>query len=82
MRSPILNFFLLVFVVEHRTDLVNHPYFILLEIRDLDQQTKWPERKTRVLNVYDNRVGQGCTWMGNTPRVRRALEDIKWDSII
>ena len=68
--------------VEHRTDLVNHPYFILLEIRDLDQQSKRPGRKTRVLNAYDNRVGQGCTWTGNIPRVRRALEDIKWESII
>lgn len=25
-------------VVEHRTDLVNHPYFILLEIRDLNNR--------------------------------------------
>ena len=69
-------------VVEHRTDLVNHPYFVLLEIRDLDQQTKRPERKTRVLNVYNNRVGQGCTWSENNSRVRRALEDIEWEPII
>lgn len=33
-------------VIEHRTDLVNHPYFIFLEIRDLDQRSKWPGRKT------------------------------------
>ena len=33
-------------VVEHRTDLVNHPYFVFLEIRDLDKQTKRPGRKT------------------------------------
>ena len=69
-------------VVEHRTDLVNHPYFTLLEIRDLDQQSKWPGRKTRVLNVYNNRFGQGCTWAGNTLQVRQALEDIKWKLII
>ena len=43
--------------VEHRTDLINQPYFVLLEIWDLDQQTKRPGRKTRVLNVHDNRVG-------------------------
>ncbi len=48
-------------VVENRTDLVNHPNFILLEIWELDQQSKKPRRKTRALNVYDNRVGQGCT---------------------
>ncbi len=69
-------------VIEHRTDLVNQPYFIFLKIRDLGQRSKRPGRKTRVLNVYDNRVGQGCTWIGNTPRVRRVLEDIKWNSVI
>lgn len=68
-------------IVEHRTDLVNHPYFMLLEIRDLDL-SKQPRRKTRVLNAYDNRVGQGCTWTDHTLRVGRALEDIKWDSVI
>ena len=69
-------------MVEHRTDLVSHPYFVLLEIRELDQQSKRPGRKTRALNVYDNRVGRGCTWDGGIPRVRRALEDIEWASVI
>ena len=31
-------------IVENRTDLVNHPYFILLEIRKLDKQ-KRPGRR-------------------------------------
>lgn len=48
-------------VVEHKTDLVNHSYFILFEIRELDWQLKRPGRKTRVINIYDNRVGQGYT---------------------
>ena len=69
-------------VVENRTDLVNHPYFILLEIWELDQQSKKPGRKTRALNVYDNRVGQGCTWSGGNPCIRRALQDVKWEPII
>ena len=63
-------------VIENRTDLVNHPYFILLEIWELDQLSKKPRRKTRALNVYDNRVGQGCTWNVNNPRIRRTLEDL------
>lgn len=69
-------------VVEYRTDLVNHPYFILLEIRELDQQSKKLWRKTRALNVYDNRVGQACTWSGGNSRIRRALEDVTWEPII
>ncbi len=69
-------------VVEHRTDLINHPYFMLLEIRELEQQSKTPGRKTRVVNIYDNRVGNGCTWNGGISHTIRALEDIKWELII
>ncbi len=69
-------------VIEHRTDLINHPYVMLLAIRKLDPRSKKPRRKTRAVNVYDNRVGRGCTWEGGISRIRRALEDIKWDSVI
>lgn len=31
--------------VEHRTDLINHPYVMLLEIRKLDPRSKKPGRK-------------------------------------
>lgn len=42
-------------VVEYRTNLVNHSYFILLKVRNLDL-SKQPGRKTGVLNVYDNQM--------------------------
>lgn len=69
-------------VVGNRTDLVDHPYFLALDIRDIDSRKNKPARRTRVVNSYDNRVGQGCTWEGSTPRNRRALEDILWDQVI
>lgn len=68
--------------VENRSDLVDHPYFLALDIRDIDRQLNKPTRRTRVINVYDNRVGQGCTWVGHTSENRRALEDILWDRVI
>lgn len=42
-------------VVEYRIDLINYPYFIFLEIRDLDQQSLL-SKKTQILNVYNNQV--------------------------
>ena len=33
-------------VVDHRTDLIDHPYFMLLEICELDLRSKRPGRKT------------------------------------
>ena len=69
-------------VVDHRTDLIDHPYFMLLEICELDLRSTRPGRKTRVINVYENRIGRGCTWDGGINHIRRALEDINWEPII
>lgn len=63
-------------VINHRTDLINHLYFMLLEIQELDPQSKRPGKKTRVVNVYDNRVERSCILDGGIARTRRALEDI------
>ena len=68
--------------MDNMTNLVDHPYFLTLDIRDIDNRTNKLARRTRVINVYDNRVRQGCTWEGSTTRNRRALEDILWDRVI
>lgn len=60
---------------------MHHPYFVALDIRDIDGQFNKLTRRTRVINIYDNRVGQGCTWVGHTPQNRRALENILWDRV-
>ena len=62
------------FIAKNRTDLVNHPYFIFLKIRELDQQSKKPKKKTRALNVYDNHVSHGCILSSNNPPIRQALK--------
>lgn len=66
-------------IVENRMDLVDYPYFIILETWKLDQQSKKPGKKTRTLNVYYNRISHNCTWSGNDPYIRRALEDVNWN---
>lgn len=45
-------------IVENRTDLIDHPYFLALEIRDRDSRLKKPTREIKVVNAYDNQVGQ------------------------
>ena len=69
-------------MVENKTDLIDHPYYLALDERDIDIRSHKPARRTRVVNVYDNRVGQRCTWQGNTPRIRKALDDVTWDRVI
>lgn len=69
-------------VVDHRMDLIDHLYFMLLEVCKIDSQFKKPRRKTCVINVYDNRVGRRCIWNEGISRTRRALEDINWGAVI
>ncbi len=34
------------------------------------------------MNIYDNKLGEGKTWQGPELRIRRAIEDFPWQSII
>ena len=57
VRKDILN----KIVVENRSDLVDHPYFLAMDIRELGRTTKTPGRRTRLVNAYNNIVGRGHT---------------------
>ena len=39
--------------MEKKSGLVDYPYLIMLDIRDLDQKIRIPIRRIRVINVYD-----------------------------
>lgn len=69
-------------VVENRTGLVSHPYCVVLDIRELDPQSRKCLRRTRVVNLYDNKIGKGQPWEGSCLTVRRAIQDICWRSVI
>ena len=44
-------------IIENWTDLVNYPYYIILDIREYNPTSGKYLRKTRVVNVYDNKIG-------------------------
>ena len=78
VRKDILN----KVIIENRTDLVSHPYCIVLDIKELDPISGKYSRRTRVVNLYDNKVGNGCVWQGASPILRRAIQDISWRLVI
>lgn len=49
-------------IVESRTDLVSCPYCMVLDITEGEIHAKGRERKIRIVNVYDNKLGEGQTW--------------------
>lgn len=55
---------------------------MVLDITKGQIYTKGWRRKTRIVNIYDNKLGKIQIWEGPDRRVRRAIQDILWESII
>jgi hypothetical protein len=62
--------------METRSDLVNHPYVLILNIWDLQPNTQKKIRRTRLINYYDNRIGLNTTYHEDINSNRRAINDI------
>ncbi len=45
-------------IIENGTDLISHFYCICLDIKEIDRQTERRLRKTRVINLYNNKIGR------------------------
>ena len=78
VRKNILNRVLL----ENRTDLVSHPYCTVLDVKEFHPLSGKVLRRTRIVNLYDNKVGRGQVWEGSSPTVQRAIQDVSWRHII
>lgn len=63
-------------IVKNRTDLIIHPYCMVLDITEREIHTKGWQRKTRIVNIYDNKLEEGQTWQGSERRIRRAIQNI------
>ena len=58
MQKDILN----KFVIKNRTNLVNHLYCIIMDIREPYLISKKYAKRTQVVTLYDNKIGEGCLW--------------------
>ena len=68
-------------VIENRTDLVSHPYCMVVDIRELDPRSERCLRRTRIVNLYDNKVGKGQLWKilpNSTASYSRYLLEIRY----
>ena len=55
---------------------------MVLDITEGDIHGKGKKRKTRIVNIYDNKLGEGQTWQGSELRIRQAIEDFPWQFIM
>ena len=63
-------------IAEARTDLLDHPYFMTMDLWELNRARE-KIRRTRIINCYDNWLGISHCWHGGNERQRRALEDVQ-----
>ena len=69
-------------IIDNRTDLISHPYCLCLDIKEFDPKSKKSLRKTRITNLYNNKVSQEQLWKRLYSRVQRAMEDIRYRQVI
>ena len=48
-------------IVENQIDFVNYSYSMMLDITERDIYAKEQKRKTKIVNVYDNKLGERQT---------------------
>ena len=63
-------------IMENWTNLISHPYCQILDIRELYLQSGRYLRKTRIVNLYDNKVRKDQPWQGPSASISRAIQDI------
>ena len=49
---------------------------MILDIKDLNQKIRIPTKRIRIINIYDQVIGRGYTYLGAYIRKRRTIEDI------
>ena len=55
---------------------------MILNIRDFDQKIRFPLKRIKIVNVYDQFIGRKYTFLGAYIRRRRTIKDISQNKII
>lgn len=69
-------------IIKNCTDLVSYSYCSVFHVKDLHPISQRVLRRTKVVNIYDNKVGRGQLWEGSSPTLRQAIQDMSWREII
>ena len=59
--------------IDNRTDLASNPYCMVLDLKEPYRKSGKRPRRIRIVNLYDNKLGEGYPWQGTSIRVRRAI---------
>lgn len=51
-------------IIENQTNIVSHPYCIVIAIKELYTVSRKCVKRTRIVNLYNNKVREKCIWQG------------------
>ena len=68
--------------MEKRSNLIDYPYLMILNIRDFDQKIRISIKRLRVINIYNQVISREYTYLKVYIKRRRVIENISWDRII
>lgn len=70
-------------ILDARTDIIDHPYIIVLDIWELNRQREKMKRRTRLVNNYNNNIRADQVWspVGSATR-HWALAEGEWTAIL
>ena len=62
--------------MKKRSNLINHPYVMILDIKDLNQKIYFSLKRIKVVNVYDQFIDRRYIYLGIYTKKRRTIKDI------
>lgn len=68
--------------MENQNNLASHSYYIILNIKELNQVSRKYSRKIKIVNIYDNQIGKRYIWQGFSSIIQYTIQDIFSRSII
>lgn len=53
-------------IIENCTDLVSYSYYMIFDIRERSAASRKYSKKTRIVNLYDNKNDNRYVWQGSS----------------
>lgn len=70
-------------IIEARTDIIDHPYIMAIDVWELEKPGEEKKRRTRLISPYNNNLRANQVWRGVESNTRhRTLANAEWDRIL
>lgn len=69
-------------IIKNRIDLISYFYYMLINIIKFKTFLGMYKRKTRVINIYNNKIRKNQKWQSLNSKKKYILKNINWQFMI